>query len=161
MKKIQALLILVAGLALAGCPNSAYFEPTPISGTGKAMVYVYRPAATTPGPARPLFLSYPEIKVDGNSVGFVKYNTYFAVEVKPGVREFLATGLTPDARWEPKDMKYKLKTEAGKSYYLRLRVEFDVEKMSLGSFTNQYIINFGQVNSTDAVYEIRHTDKLK
>ena len=58
-------------------------------------------------------------------------------------------------------MKYKLKTEAGESYYLRLRVEFDVEKMSLGSFTNQYIINFGQVNSTDAVYEIRHTDKLK
>lgn len=161
MTRFQALLILVAALTLIGCANTAYFEPTPISAKGKAMVYIYRPAATTPGPARPLFLSYPEIFVDGTSVGFVKYNTYIAVEVEPGVREFLATGLTPDARWEPRDMKYKLKMEAGESYYLRLRVEFDVEKMTLGSFSNQYIINFAQVSSTDAIYEIRHTDKIQ
>ena len=161
MKSLQALLLVLAVLALSGCPNTAYFEPTPIANTGKAMVYFYRPAATNPGAARPLRLSYPEIMVDGNSVGFLKYNRYLAVEVEPGLKELLVTGLTPDARWEPKDLSYKLKMDAGETYFMRLKVEFDTDKMSLGTFKGQYIINFHPVKNTDAVYEIRHTDEMQ
>lgn len=161
MKPLQVLLLCLAVLALSGCPNTAYFEPTPIASTGKAMVYFYRPAATNPGAARPLRLSYPEIMVDGNSVGFLKYNRYLAVEVEPGLKEFLATGLTPEARWEPKDLSYKLQMEAGETYFMRLKVEFNTDKMSLGSFKGQYIINLHPVSSADAVYEIRHTDEMQ
>ena len=142
----------------AACANRDYFDPTPIAVDGNAMVYLYRPKATTPGLAKPLRMSYPEIMVNGESRGFLKYNRYLPVEVSPGEHEFLVTGLTREARWEPRDLSYKLKTEPGKSYFLRLRVEYDTDKMSLGSFKGQYIINFHPVSETDAVYEIRHTD---
>jgi hypothetical protein len=154
------LFYLLLLLPAAVCANSDYFQPTPIAVEGNAMVYVYRPAATNPGFAKPLRRSYPEIMVDGESAGFLKYNRYLAVEVAPGEREFLVTGLTREARWEPRDRRYKLKVEAGESYFLRLRVEYDTDKMSLGSFKGQYIINFHPVSGDDAVYEIRHTDKM-
>ncbi|RLA56188.1 MAG: hypothetical protein DRQ65_03390 [Gammaproteobacteria bacterium] len=157
MKMLFATLAL---LTLNGCPNTAYFEPTPIALPGEAMVYIYRPEATNPG-KKLLRLSYPEALMDGESVGLLKYNKHLALEVAPGEHEFVVTGLTRDAKWEPKDRKYTLKVEAGKSYFLRFRVEFDTAKMSLGTFTGQYIITFHPVDETDAVYEIRHTSKAK
>jgi hypothetical protein len=160
MKKLTAITLLPILIALAGCPNTAYFEPTPISDAGKAMVYVYRPAASNPG-KKPLTLSYPEVMVDGTSRGFLKYNEYLALEVEPGEREFLVTGLTRDARWEPKDRKYTLRVSAGESYFMRFGVEFDVDRMTLGSFSGQYIITFHPVDRSEAVYEIRHSDKAK
>jgi hypothetical protein len=150
-----ALLML-----LPACANSDYFEPTPVSNSDIAMIYIYRPKATNPGLAKPLRTSYPEVMVDGSSAGFLKYNRYLAVEVAPGEREFLVTGLTPNARWEPRDLSYKLPVKAGESYFLRLKVEYDTDKMSLGTFKGQYIINFHPVSNKDAVYEIRHTDKM-
>jgi len=92
-------------------------------------------------------------------VGLLKYNEYLALEVTPGQREFRVTGLTRDAKWEPRDRSYTLKVAAGKSYFLRYRVEFDTAKMSLGTFKGQYIINLQPINETDAVYEIRHASK--
>jgi hypothetical protein len=154
------LLSLLALTVLASCANTDYFDPTPIATSGNAMVYVYRPKGTNPG-KKPLTLSYPEVMVDGNSVGFLKYNEYLALEMAPGKHEFLATGLTPDAKWEPKDRNYTLDVKSGESYYMRFRVEFNTAKMSLGSFKGQYIITLNPVNPTDAIYEIRHTSRAK
>lgn len=156
MKRNFTFLSLLTLACLAGCVSSSFFEPTPIAKSGNAMVYVYRPAATNPG-KKPLTLSYPEVMLDGVSAGLLKYNEYLALEVTPGQREFLVTGLTRDAKWEPRDLSYTLNVEAGKSYFLRYRVEFDTAKMSLGTFRGQYIINFMPINETDAIYEIRHT----
>ena len=158
MKRILPLLPILVLIGLSGCANSAYFEPTPISTAGKAMVYVYRPAATNPG-TKPLRLSYPEVMVDGNSAGFLKYNQYLALEVDPGKRAFLVTGLTRGAKWEPKDRSYTLDVKPGASYFMRFRVEFDTAKMSIDSFKGQYIITLHPVDEVDAVYEIRHTSK--
>ena len=72
-----------------------------------------------------------------------------------GFELIVATGLTRDARWEPKDVDYTVNLEAGKTYYLRLRVEFNVDKMSLGSFTGQYLIHLHQVDESEALYQIR------
>jgi hypothetical protein len=157
MKKNLVLLPVLALLCLYGCASSSsYFEPTPIAQPGNAMVYIYRPAGTNPG-MKPLTLSYPEVMVDGQSVGFLKYNEYLAVEVTPGQRDFLVTGLTRGAKWEARDLSHTLDVDAGQSYFLRYRVEFDVDKMGLGTFKSQYIINLTPVSETDAVYEIRHT----
>ena len=155
---MKLLFATLSILTLSACPNTAYFEPTPIAQSGKAMVYIYRPEATNPG-KKPLRLSYPEVMMDGSSVGFLKYNEHLALEVAPGEHEFVVTGLTKNAKWEPKDRKYTLKVETGESYFIRFRVEFDTAKMSLGTFKGQYIINFHPVDETDAVYEIRHTSK--
>lgn len=158
MYRLIALLLLLGPLPESGPLAADYFEPTPISTPGKAMVYVYRPAASNPG-KKPLRFKYPELMVDGKSAGFLKYKKYLAVEVDPGKREFLLTGLTRNANWEPRDRKYKLTVEAGESYFMRFKVEFDVARMSLGSFTGQYLITLYPVDRSDAVYEIRHTDK--
>lgn len=158
MKRIHTSLCLLVLTGLCGCAGSSYFEPTPLADPGNAMVYVYRPEATNPG-KKPLTRSYPEVMVDGRSVGFLKYREYLAVEIAPGTREFLVTGLTPQARWEPRDVSYTFEPEPGKSYFLRFRVEFDVANMSIGSFRGQYIINLTPVSDTDAVYEMRHTSK--
>lgn len=157
---MKIVFVLIALLTLTGCPNTAYFEPTPLADGNKAMVYVYRPAASNPG-KKPLTLSYPELMVDGKSAGFLKYKEYLALQVEPGTREFLLTGLTRDARWEPKDISYKLEVEGGKSYYLRFGVEFNTDKMSLGTFKGQYLISFYPLDPDDAVYEIRHTSKAE
>ena len=158
MKIKLTFLSLLILTCLGGCASSSYFEPTPIANAGNAMVYVYRPAATNPA-KKPLTLSYPELMLDGKSAGMLKYKEYLALEVPAGQHEFLVTGLTRDAKWEPRDLSYTLQVKAGKSYFLRYRVEFDVAKMSLGTFKGQYIINFMPINETDAVYEIRHTSK--
>ena len=41
---------------------------------------------------------------------------------------------------------------------MRFKVEYNVDKMSLGSFKSQYIIGLHLVDEEDAVYEIRDTD---
>ena len=54
--RVHPLWFCMAFVLLAGCQNTDYFEASPISQSGKAMVYVYRPAATNPG-KKPLRLS--------------------------------------------------------------------------------------------------------
>jgi len=152
------LLALLLPQLLGACANSDYFEPTPLADSRNAMVYLYRPAATNPG-KKPLRTSYPEVMVDGQSRGFLKYNQYLPLELAPGKRQFVLTGLTRDARWEPEDRTYTLKLEAGETYFMRFRVEFDVDNMSLGTFTGQYLIYLHPVDREEAIYEIRHTAK--
>jgi len=153
----RRLLVLAATLVhLAGCQGSGHFEPSPLANTNNAMVYLYRPAATNPG-KKPLRLSYPEVTIDGKSAGFLKYNEYLAFELPPGKHEFVLTGLTREAKWEPKDRTYTLQAEPGKTYFLRFRVEFNVENMSLGTFTGQYLIYLTPVDREEAAYEIRAT----
>ena len=53
MNTILPLVALTLLMFLQGCANSDYFEPAPVTDTGKAMVYVYRPAATTPARRSP------------------------------------------------------------------------------------------------------------
>ena len=148
----------VLAALLAGCQSSSYFDPTPLANPDNAMVYLYRPAATNPG-KKPLRLSYPEVMIDGKSAGFLKYNEYLPLEVPPGKRQFVLTGLTRDAKWEPRDRTYTLKVEAGQSYFMRFQVEFDVNNMSLGTFTGQYLIYLHPVERDEAIYQIRHSSQ--
>ena len=149
-----AFIVALLPFFTLACANSSYFEHTALADTGNAMVYIYRPGGSNPG-KKPLVTSYPEILIDGTSAGMLKYKKYLAVELPPGQHEFVATGLTRDARWEPKDRSYTLTVEPGQSYFMRLRVEFNTESMTIGSFRGQYLIHLHPVDESDAVYEIR------
>ncbi len=151
--RITALVALLLG-ACASTPD--YFAPASPSDPDKALVYIYRPAADNPG-KKPLTTSYPEILVDGRGVGLLRYREHFSVELAPGTHEFVATGLTPDARWEPQDRRYTLRVEAGKVYYLRFRVAFDTDSMTIGNMRGQYIITLHPMDASDAIYQIRDT----
>ena len=154
--KNTVLIVLV--LLLGGCGNTAYFEPGQPTASNTALVYFSRPAATNPG-KKPLRTSYPEILVDEKKVGFLKYNEHFSVELEPGSHEFVATGLTPDARWKPEDRRYSLTVAPGEIYYMRLRVEFNTDHMTIGNFRDQYLIHLHLVDTGDAVYQIRETSR--
>lgn len=150
------LLTVLTLLTMAACAGPGYFAATPPSNPDNAVVYLYRPAATNPG-KKPLTTSYPEIMVDGKSAGMLRYKEHLRVELPPGTHEFVATGLTPNARWEPEDRRYSLSLQAGEVKYLRFRVEFNTDKMSIGTFRGQYLINLHAIAESEAIYQIRDT----
>jgi hypothetical protein len=47
--------------------------------------------------------------------------------------------------------------QAGQTYFLRFQVEFNVQNMSLGTFTGQYLLYLTPVDREKAAYEIRDT----
>lgn len=153
-------VLLIACVLLGACSSPGHFEPTPIAGAGSAMVYLYRPAASNPG-SKPLLLSYPEVMIDGNSHGVLKYNSYLAIELPSGKHDFRLTGLTKNAKWEPRDVEYGIDLKPGETAYLKFRVEFNTAEMGFLELAPKYIIGLSQVPESTAVYEIRDTSKTK
>ena len=153
------LLLLLSSL-LCACASPGYFEPTPIAQPGNAMVYLYRPAASNPG-MKPLYLSYPEVMVDGTSHGFLKYSHYLAIELPPGKHEFRLTGLTKEAKWEPRDVDYSIDLKPGEKVFLDFKVEYNTAEMNLLEPGPKYIIRLNRVPESQAVYEIRDTTKTE
>lgn len=160
MKKntYKKLLALCALLALAGCSNSpGYFEPQPPT-DGYSMLYLYRPKADNPG-MQPLRMSYPDIQIDGRSVGVLKFNTRMAFALTPGNHQIRVTGLSKKADWEPRDIEQSLSINAGETKYLKLDVAFNTREMNLGQPGPAYTIFLTPMRGEDAVYEIRNTSE--
>lgn len=143
---------------LSACASPGYFEPTPIAQPGNAMVYLYRPAASNPG-TKPLYLSYPEVMVDGSSHGFLRYNHYLAIELPPGRHTFRLTGLTQAAKWEPEDVERSIDLAPGETVFLQFRVEFNTAEMNMLDLGPKYLIRLNQVAESQAVYQIRDTTR--
>lgn len=158
--RLSIFLLLLCSAWLSSCASPGYFEPTPIATPGNAMVYLYRPAASNPG-SKPLYFSYPEVMIDGNSHGFLRYNHYLAIELPPGRHEFRLTGLTRAAKWEPEDVDRSIDLKPGETAFLEFRVEFNTAEMGLLDMGPKYIIRLNQVTESTAVYQIRDTTKTK
>jgi hypothetical protein len=151
-KKILALSVF---LALAGCSSPGYFEPQqPSSGAG--MLYLYRPKADNPG-MQPLRMSYPDIQIDGRSVGQLKFNTHMGIGLAPGKHKVRITGLSKTADWEPRDIEQYITIKANDVSYLKLDVQFNLREMNIGQPAPNYAIYLTPMRSEDALYEIRNT----
>ncbi len=165
MKKMASALLFLSGMCLVsvlGCAGSnPVFRPQAPALAGNTMLYLYRPEASTPGIAKPLRLSYPEVFVDGQPIGIIAYNRYMPIELKPGRHRMRLTGLTENAKdWEARDIEQDVTVEAGRNNYLRFRVEYNLREMSLGRPKSQYIILLTPVSERDAQYEIRNTQRM-
>ena len=160
MKANYLWLTALVLLSLGACGSTPYFAEQTLSDPGKALVYVYRSKASNPG-KKPMRYSYPDIQVDGASLGVLRYNEYLVAELEPGSREFLATGLSAAADWNQREARYTQKLGAGETYYLRLRVEYNTDNMSIDTFKGQYFINLHAVDHSEAVYEIREANRAK
>ena len=168
MKPVSNALILALLVALSGCggtsalPNTNVFKPTPLQSSSNGMLYIYRPEASTPGLAKPLRFSYPEVLVDNKSVGVIEYDRYISVELKPGQHNVRLTGLTEKAKgWETRDINQVVTIAAGESTFRRFKVEYDLDRMNLGQPKSQYKIFLTPVDEGDAIYEIRYTEPMK
>ena len=167
MKPISYALMLALLTVLPGCggnalPNTNVFKPTPLQSSSNGMLYIYRPEASTPGLAKPLRFSYPEVLIDNKSVGVIEYNRYLSVELKPGQHNIRLTGLTERAKdWETRDINQVVTISAGDSTFRRFKEEYNLDRMNLGQPKAQYKIFLTPVNEGDAIYEIRYTSPMK
>ncbi|MCB1688400.1 MAG: hypothetical protein KDI33_07940 [Halioglobus sp.] len=144
---------------LSACTQTVgHFTPTVATNPDNAVFYIYRPAASTPGLMKPLKFDYPDVLVDGKSIGVLKYDQYLVTELAPGAHNITITGLTTaSSGWAARDIEQAFQVSPGTQVFMKLQVEYDMEKMNLGELGAKYIINLLPVDSEDARYEIRNT----
>lgn len=154
------LLCWLGTLMLAGCvENPGHFTKTTAATPGNALFYLYRPEATTPGLMKPLKFEYPDVLIDGKSIGVLKYNEYLVTELTPGTHTINITGLTQAAKgWAARDIESSFEVGANQQAFMKLRVEYDLNQMNLGQPGAKYLIHLFPVAESDAKYEIRNTE---
>jgi hypothetical protein len=132
------LAVLLALLALsAGCgvgrvasgDSYGYVKPA-LSDPGMAQVIVYRPKQSW----RERAGSYPEVFINGDSVGTLRYNGYLVHEVAPGAGQLRITGLSPLARkWKFRDRELPVSARAGETLFYRVVVRYDQSSNTLAN----------------------------
>ena len=152
---VSGILILV----LSGCAQTVgHFTPAVASSPNNTIFYIYRPAATSLGLMKPLKYDYPDILIDGKSIGVLKYNKYLVAELTPGAHNITITGLTAaSSGWAKRDIEQVIPASQSKQVFMKLRVEYDVNKMTLDHPGSKYIINLLSVDGENAKNEIRNT----
>ncbi len=157
MRRRLCLLALPLLLSATGCSSPGYFEAVQPSTSQRAVVYLYRPEATTPGLMKPLRYDYPDLQIDGQSIGTLKYNKHRWVELAPGQHSLRITGLSQIAKWESRDITYPFTVTPGEIKYLKLDVQYKLDEMVLGQPAPRYLIRVIPQRGEEAVYEIRQT----
>lgn len=152
-------LAAVALFTLSACTQTVgHFTPAVASNPDDSMFYIYRPEPSQPGLMKPLKFDYPEVLIDGQSIGVLKYNEYLVTELTPGAHDIRITGLTTASRnWAERDIEQVIRPGQQKQVYMKLMVEYDTEKMNLAQMGPKYIIRLIPVDPENALYEIRNT----
>jgi hypothetical protein len=167
MKKVfLAASYLITGIGLvilsACTPTVGHFSPTVATDPNNTVLYVYRPAASSPGLMKPLKFDYPDVLVDGKSIGVLKYDEYIVTELTPGAHKITITGLTTAASgWAERDIEQSIPAGQNKQVFMKLQVEYDIQDMSLLQPGAKYSIHLIPVAFDNAQYEIRNTKPAK
>ncbi|RLA46122.1 MAG: hypothetical protein DRR06_05730 [Gammaproteobacteria bacterium] len=152
-KFITVLLIVFLG----ACSGPRHFEPVQPASSDEGVLYIYRPKADNPG-VQPLRYSYPDMILDGESVGVLKFKTYKHLRLRPGKHLLKATGLTEQASWEEKDKELQFDIQPGEIKYLKLSVQYNLSEMDLLQPGARYLLYITPVDAKAALYEIRDTN---
>jgi hypothetical protein len=158
----MTLSYLLGGIAifmLSACTQTVgHFSPTVASNPNNTVFYLYRPAASTPGLMKPLKYDYPDVLIDGKSIGVLKYNEYLVTDLTPGAHSITITGLTTaSSGWADRDITQVIPASQSKQVFMKLQVEYDVDQMNLGQPSPKYTIRLMPVDAGNAQYEIRNT----
>ena len=154
LSKYIAVLLIVF---LSACSGPRHFEPLQPASSDESVLYLYRPKADNPG-AQPLRYSYPDMILDGESVGVLKFNTYKHLRLNPGKQLLKATGLTEQARWKEKDKELQFEIKPGEIKYMKLNVQYNLSEMNLLQPGARYFLYITPVDAKAAIYEIRDTN---
>lgn len=164
MKKISIRFASLLMFSILGaCSNNpGQFTPAQVVNPNMGILYLYRPAPTNPGLMKPLKFDYPDVVVDGKSIGVLKYNEYLVTELPPGEHTMNITGLTATASgWAERDIERTFTVSIDEPTFMKLHVGYDLNEMKLGQPGAKYIIRLIPVSEEDAKYEIRSTNRAE
>lgn len=154
-QRLSALLCLPLLLsACAGAGTAGHFQAQQPA-ADSSLLYLYRPTADNPG-LQPLRFAYPDIQLDGRSIGQLPFNSHFAAGLSPGQHKIRITGLSQKANWELPDIEQSFSVSAGEVKYLKLDVRHSYE-MDVGQSTPDYQVFLTPMGASDALQEIRTT----
>jgi hypothetical protein len=157
MRCVFLMLIIPAFTGLVACANyGKSIEIDRPADPSEVVVYIYRPVTQW----RPKTREYPEVLVDGQTVGVLKYKRYIQLSLPPGEHDLKLTGLTEASRWSFRDSEHRLTLDHGEVAYYHLQVRFDESSNQIGSPGMDYNVYFGPVSAEDAVYELRGTEPM-
>lgn len=163
MKRVTPVVACLVGgisaLLLSACTQTVgHFTPTVATNPNNTVFYIYRPEAAAPSLMKPLKFDYPDVLIDGNSIGVLKYDQYLVTELAPGTHTVTITGLTTTSKgWAERDIEETISASQGGQVFMKLQVEYDTQHMTLDQLAPKYIIKLLPVSGEDAQYEIRDT----
>lgn len=160
MLRLGKLFILFLAVSSTACSSDPkYFEviqPTEDEG----ILYVYR-AKVKGVLIQPMRFSYPDLILDGKSIGVLKYMTHRAIPIKAGKHHLKVTGLTEKAKWDQKDKELNFKIKPGQIKYLKINIQYDIDEINHVTTMNKRAIYITPVDADKAIYEIRDTDEAE
>ena len=112
MYRLNKWIVLLLIAFITACAGPEHFEPLQPTATDASVLYIYRPKADNPG-AQPLRYSYPDMILDEQSVGALKFNTHKQLLLEPGRHQLKVTGLTKQAKWKEKDKELEFEIQPG------------------------------------------------
>lgn len=137
-KYLIAFTLVLTSFVLGCQAKGPLFEPLARNNPDNALVYVYWPAQTW----REKSGSYPELLLDGEPIGLLRYKTYMALEISPGTHDFLLTGDTERANWQTPKNLLTLPLKPNETKYLRLLVKYDQSKNNWTNPGMSYVVQF-------------------
>lgn len=154
--KLFILFSLISSNAYADPNNSDAVEPV----DGEATLIVYR-TKIKGILVQPMRRSYPDLILDGSSVGVLKYKKHKIIPIKAGKHRLKVTGLTDKAKWDQRDKELAFNVKPGETKYLKINIQYDIDEMNKLTTYNKRAVYITPVDTDDAVYEVRDTKEAK
>ena len=151
----RTLSYLLGGIDIfmqSACTQTVgHFSPTVASNPSNTVFYLYRPTADSPGVMKPLEYNYPDVLIDGKSIGVLMYDEFLVTELTPGAHNITITGLTTVSNgWADRDTNQVIPTSQNKQVFMKLQVEDDVDEMNLGQLGAKYTIQLMPVDAENS-----------
>jgi Protein of unknown function (DUF2846) len=151
------LLLLPISVLISGCQSTnqatgSQYEVDE-SESNTSVIYIYRPNTGHKGKA----LEYPEVFIDGSSLGVLKVRGYMMKEVPAGKHEIRISGSTNKANWSFPEIKRIINVKPESKNYFRLMVRFDMDSNQLLGLAMEHLVFLTPVEPDEAIREMKDT----
>lgn len=154
---LTVLLLLPISVLINGCQSTNKAEGNQYkvdkSGSNASAIYLYRPNGGHKGKS----LEYPEVFIDGTSLGIMKAKGYMMKEVPTGQHEIRITGATNKADWSFPEIKRTINVRPNSKNYFRLMVRFDMDSNQLLGLMMKHELFLTPVEADEAIREMKDT----
>lgn len=125
------------------------YEPPTAKDPNNGLLVLYRPKQSWRAAAK----RYPDVLMNGASIGTLKYNGFLLYEAPPGQHQLRITGLSKNAnKWDFKDRDRAIRFEQGATRYVQVVVRFDDSSNSLGNPGMSHTLHVSSARAEDARY---------